>query len=67
VACRDAGISLQSYCRWRTEYGGLEVDQAKRMKDPERENALLKRPIAELVQLAVDVGMSDESQRSIAR
>ena len=35
VACRDAGISLQSYYRWRKEYGGLEIDQAKRMKDLE--------------------------------
>jgi hypothetical protein len=30
VACRDAGISQQSYYRWRKEYGGLEIDQAKR-------------------------------------
>ena len=37
VACRDAGISQQSYYRWRKEYGGLEIDQAKRMKDLERE------------------------------
>jgi hypothetical protein len=38
VACREAGISQQSYHRWRKEYGGLEFDQAKRMKDLEREN-----------------------------
>jgi putative transposase len=38
VACREAGISQQSYYRWRKEYGGLEVDQAKRMKELEREN-----------------------------
>ena len=38
VACRDAGISQQSYYRWRKEYGGLEIDQARRMKDLEREN-----------------------------
>jgi putative transposase len=31
VACRDAVISLQSFYRWRKEYGGLEIDQAKRM------------------------------------
>jgi putative transposase len=43
VACRDAGISQQSYYRWRNEYGGLEIDQAKRMKDLERENVRLKR------------------------
>jgi len=38
VACREAGISQQSYYRWRKEYGGLELDQAKRMKDLERGN-----------------------------
>jgi transposase InsO family protein len=38
VACREAGISQQSYYRWRKEYGGLEIDQAKRTKDLEREN-----------------------------
>ena len=48
VACRDAGISLQSFYRWRKEYGGLEIDQAKRMKDLERENVRLKRLVADL-------------------
>jgi putative transposase len=48
VACRNAGISLQSYYRWRKEYGGLEIDQAKRMKDLERENVRLKRLVADL-------------------
>ena len=43
-ACRDAGISQQSYYRWRKEYGGLEIDQAKRMKDLERENVRLNTP-----------------------
>ena len=47
-ACRDAGISLQSFYRWRKEYGGLEIDQAKRMKDLERENVRLKRLVADL-------------------
>jgi hypothetical protein len=47
VACRDAGISQQSYYRWRKEYGGLEIDQAKRMKDLERENVRLKRLVAD--------------------
>ena len=42
VACREAGISQQSYYRWRKEYGGLELDQAKRMKELERENVRLK-------------------------
>jgi putative transposase len=48
VACREAGISQQSYYRWRKEYGGLEVDQAKRMKELERENIRLKRLVADL-------------------
>jgi putative transposase len=48
VACREAGISQQSYYRWRKEFGGLEVDQAKRMKELERENVRLKRLVADL-------------------
>ena len=46
--CRRLGISQQTYYRWRKEYGGLELDQAKRMKDLERENARLKRLVADL-------------------
>jgi len=48
IACREAGISQQSYYRWRKEYGGLELDQARRMKDLERENVRLKRLAADL-------------------
>ena len=48
VACREAGISQQSYYRWRKEYGGLALDQARRMKDLERENVRLKRLVADL-------------------
>ena len=48
VACREAGISQQSYYRWRKEYGGLELDKARRMKDLERENVRLKRLVADL-------------------
>ncbi len=48
VACREAGISQQSYYRWRKEYGGLELYQAKRMKDLERETVRLKRLVADL-------------------
>lgn len=43
VACREAGISDQSYFLWRKEYGGLDLDQARRMKELEKENARLKR------------------------
>ena len=48
VACREAGISQQSYYRWRKEYSGFELDQAKRMKELERENVRLKRLVADL-------------------
>ena len=48
LACKDAGVSQQSYYRWRKEYGGLEIDQAKRMKELERENQRLKRVVADL-------------------
>ena len=47
-ACKDAEITQQTYYRWRKEFGGLKLDQAKRMKDLERENAKLKRLVAEL-------------------
>ena len=46
--CRSLGISEQSYYRWRREYGGLKVDQAKRLKELEAENARLKKAVAEL-------------------
>ena len=46
--CRGLSVSEQSYYRWRKEYGGLQVDQAKRMKDLERENTRLRRLVADL-------------------
>ncbi len=46
--CRGLGVSEASFYRCRTEYGGLKVDQARRMKELERENARLKRAVAEL-------------------
>ena len=45
---RTIGVSEQSYYRWRNEYGGLKVDQARRLKDIERENVRLKRAVADL-------------------
>ena len=48
LASREVGVSEQSYYRWRKEYGGLEIDQAKRMKELERENQRLKRLVADL-------------------
>jgi putative transposase len=47
-ACKEAEITAQTYYRWRKEYGGLKLDQAKRLKELERENAKLKRLVAEL-------------------
>jgi len=46
--CRRIGVSEQSYYRWRREYGGLKLDQARRLKDLEQENARLKRAVADL-------------------
>ncbi len=45
--CRKLGISENTYYRWRKEYGGLKVDQARRLKELERENARLKKLLAE--------------------
>ena len=47
-ACRQAGISDQSYYRWRKEYGGMKIDQAKKYKELEQENVRLKRLVADL-------------------
>ena len=47
-ACKQAQISTQSYYHWRQEFGGLQVDQAKRLKEIERENNRLKKLVAEL-------------------
>ena len=47
-ACKEAGNHTQTYYRWRKEYGGLKLDQARRLKELEKENARLKRLVAEL-------------------
>ena len=47
-ACKEAEITAQTYYRWRKEFGGLKLDQAKRLKELERENTKLKRLVAEL-------------------
>jgi putative transposase len=46
--CRSLGVSEQSYYRWRREYGGLRVDQAKRLKDLEKENKRLRVAVSDL-------------------
>ena len=44
----ENGITEQTYYRWRKEFGGLQVDQARRLKELESENAKLKRLVSEL-------------------
>ncbi len=46
--CKKLGISEQTYYRWRKEYGGLRIDQAKRLKQLEQENSRLKKVVADL-------------------
>ena len=45
---RQIGVSVQTYYRWRKEYGGMDKSQAKRLKELERENARLKQLVADL-------------------
>ena len=47
-AAKEAGITDQTYYRWRKEYGGLPLEQAKKLKDLQKENAQLKRALATL-------------------
>ncbi len=47
VACKKLKITEQTYYRWRKEYGGLQVNQARRLKQLEKENSRLKRLVAE--------------------
>jgi transposase-like protein len=46
--CKQIGVTDQTYYRWRKLYGGMKVDQAKRLKQLEAENARLKRAVADL-------------------
>lgn len=48
LACREAEISEQTFYRWRKEYGGLQIEQARKLKDLEKENARLRRAVADL-------------------
>lgn len=47
-ACKQIGVSEQTYYRWRRVYGGLKIDQAKQFKQLERENSRLKKLVADL-------------------
>ena len=58
--CRQLGVTEQTYYRWRKEYGGLRVDQAKRLKELEQENTRLKKVAADLI---VDKAILKEAAR----
>ena len=47
-ACKQMGVTEQTYYRWRKEYGGLKMDQAKRLKALEKENGRMKNLVADL-------------------
>jgi putative transposase len=47
AVCRELDVSEQTYYRWRNQYGGLKADDARRLKELERENATLKRLLAD--------------------
>jgi putative transposase len=46
--CREIGVTENTYYRWRKEYGGMGVDQARRLRELERESSRLKRAVADL-------------------
>jgi len=48
ATCRQIGVTEQTFYRWRNEYGGLRIDQVKRLKQLESENTRLKRAVADL-------------------
>ena len=58
--CRQIGVVEQTYYRWRREYGGMGTEQAKRLKELERENVRLKRVVADL---SVDKAILSEALR----
>lgn len=60
AACRQVGITDATYYRWRKEYGGMQLDQAKKYKELERENTRLKKLVADL---SLDNAILKEVQR----
>ncbi len=48
LVCRNLSVTQQTYYRWRKEYGGVRTDQVKRLKELEKQNARLKRVVADL-------------------
>ncbi|MBN1885900.1 MAG: transposase [Candidatus Krumholzibacteriota bacterium] len=58
--CRQLGVSQNTYYRWRKEFGGLEIDQARKLKALEKENSRLKKLVAEQ---ALDIEILKEASR----
>ena len=58
--CRKIGVTDVTYYRWRKEYGGMRVDQARRLKELEQENARLKKVVADF---ALDNAILKEAAR----
>ncbi len=56
--CKKIGVTEQTYYRWRSEYGGMRVDQAKRLRELEAENARLKKLVADQ---ALDIAILREA------
>ena len=60
IICKKIGVAEQTYYRWRKEYGGMRVDQARRLKELEQENSRLKRVV---VDFALDNAILKEAAR----
>ena len=60
AACKQVGITDATYYRWRKEYGGMKVDQAKKYKELEQENTRLKRIVADQ---SLDIAILKEAAR----
>jgi transposase-like protein len=58
--CKKIGVTDQTYYRWRKDYGGMRVDQARRLKDLEQENSRLKKVVADF---ALDNAILKEAAR----
>ena len=59
-ASRKLNVTEQTYYRWRKEYGGMRIEQAKRLKELEKENARLKKLVADL---SLDISILKEAAR----
>ena len=60
LICKKIGVTDQTYYRWRKEYGGMRVDQARRLKELEQENTRLKKVVADF---ALDNAILKEAAR----